>query len=54
MNKALMPLQEKQQELRKQKDYVYDILNDGHKRAKEIADVTMAEVYDRIGIKKFH
>jgi tryptophanyl-tRNA synthetase len=54
MNKALMPLQEKQQELRKKKDYVYDILNDGHKRAKKIAAVTMAEVYDRIGIKKFH
>jgi tryptophanyl-tRNA synthetase len=51
---ALEPLQAKQRDLRKNKDYVYQVLGDGMKRAREIADQTMAEVYERIGIKRFH
>jgi tryptophanyl-tRNA synthetase len=50
----LKPIQEKQKILRDRPDYVFSILQDGHKRAKEIARKTMDEVYERIGIKRYH
>jgi len=52
--KELEPLQKKQQELRTQPDYLFDVLNDGRTRALEIAQKTMADVYAKIGIKRFH
>ncbi|HEC77672.1 MAG TPA: tryptophan--tRNA ligase [candidate division WOR-3 bacterium] len=51
---VLQPLQEKQKELRNRKDYVYKILKEGQKKAKAIAERTMSEVYERIGIRTFH
>jgi tryptophanyl-tRNA synthetase len=54
MCKALGPLQQKQNELCDKPDYVYNILKDGYARAKKIAAKTMEEVYEKIGIKKFH
>lgn len=51
---ALEPLQERQRELRARKDYVYQVLSEGQKRAQQIAEQTMAEVYERLGIKRFH
>jgi tryptophanyl-tRNA synthetase len=54
IDKALQPIREKQTELRKKKDYVQDVLKDGSKRAKAIAEKTMDEVYLKIGIKKYH
>jgi len=52
--KELNPIQERQKELRAKKEYVMGILQDGAKRAQTIAQKTMEEVYDKIGIKKFH
>lgn len=54
MYKELEPIQNKQRGLRSKKDYIYEVLNDGHKKAKKIATGTMAEVYDKIGIKAYH
>jgi tryptophanyl-tRNA synthetase len=54
MHNALAPLQEKQKELRSKPDYVYDILKHGHHEARKIAVTTMKEVYERIGISKYH
>ena len=54
LDKELEPIRQKQLELRKKEDYIYNILEDGSKRAKAIAKKTMAEVYEKIGIKKYH
>lgn len=54
MYNELEPIQKKQKELQGKKDYIYDVLKDGKKRAKEIAEKTMDEVYEKIGIKAFH
>lgn len=54
IDKALQPIRQKQAELRKKKDYIQDVLKDGSKRAKAIAEKTMDEVYSKIGIKKYH
>lgn len=54
MYTALMPLQQKQKELQSKSDYVYGILRDGYTRAKKIAEKTMDEVYEKIGISKYH
>lgn len=54
MYTALAPIQKKQKKLRNKKDYIYSILQDGNKRAKEIAVQTMDDVYEKIGIKSFH
>ncbi len=54
MYKELEPIQKKQKELCRKKDYIYEVLKDGKKRAKAIAKETMDEVYERIGIKVFH
>jgi len=50
----LEPIQKKQRELRSTREYIYDVLKDGRNRAKLIAEKTMGEIYERIGIKAFH
>ncbi len=52
--KVLLPIQEKRQELADKTDYVYNVLSHGEKRAEKIAQQTMAEVYEKLGIRKFH
>jgi len=52
--RELEPLQKKQQELRTKPDYLLDVLKDGSKRAHEIVAKTMADVYTKVGIKRFH
>lgn len=54
MYDALEPIQKRQRELRSKREYVYDVLKDGKKRAKAIAEKTLDDVYERIGIKAFH
>ncbi len=54
MYRVLEPIQEKQRVLRSDKEYVYDILRQGQRKAKEIAARTMDDVYGRIGISLFH
>jgi tryptophanyl-tRNA synthetase len=54
MYTELEPIQKKQKELQNKKEYIYDVLRDGKKRAKKIAVETMDEVYEKLGIKPFH
>jgi tryptophanyl-tRNA synthetase len=54
MFRELEPLQQKQKELRKDRDYLFDVLRDGTTKAQEIAVKTMADVYAKLGIKAFH
>ena len=46
----LEPIRCKYNELMNKSDYVYDILNDGNKKANSIAAEVMDEVYRRIGV----
>lgn len=48
--KALLPIREKRKELDSNPDMVKEIIDNGNKSAKSIAEVTMAEVKDVIGI----
>ncbi len=52
--RTLQPIQEKRQELAANNEYIYEVLSDGKKRAQVIARKTMEEVYERLGIKKYH
>lgn len=52
--RELAPFQEKRDKLLKNPDYVYGVLRDCGQKAEEIAVATMAEVYTKIGIKKYH
>ncbi|UCD20091.1 MAG: tryptophan--tRNA ligase [candidate division WOR-3 bacterium] len=54
MYKILQPIQEKAAELRKDRSYVLEMLNDGQSRAEEIAAQTMDEVYAKLGIRLYH
>ncbi|UCF70386.1 MAG: tryptophan--tRNA ligase [candidate division WOR-3 bacterium] len=54
MYKILQPIQENAAELRKDRTYVLNALNDGQRRAEEIAAQTMDEVYAKLGIKLYH
>ena len=47
---ALHPIREKRNELDSNPDMVKEIIDKGNKRAKSIAEKTMAEVRDVIGI----
>ena len=47
---ALQPVKEKRNELDSNPDMVKDIINKGNARAKSIAEITMVEVKDVIGI----
>jgi tryptophanyl-tRNA synthetase len=51
MMKTLEPIQDKAQELQKQPDQVRDVLEDGAKKAREIAVKTMEEVRERMGLR---
>lgn len=48
---ALAPFRAKRQQLEKNPNEIRDILQDGAKRAREIAAATMAEVRDKVGLK---
>ena len=50
LNQALIPFRTKRAEFEKDKDGVYDILQDGARRAKIIAEKTMEEVRSAIGL----
>ncbi|MEO0095036.1 MAG: tryptophan--tRNA ligase [candidate division WOR-3 bacterium] len=54
MYNALKPIQDRQKELQNKPDYIYEVLQDGYSRAKRIARETIEEVYEKIGIKRFH
>ncbi|MDH4210275.1 MAG: tryptophan--tRNA ligase [candidate division WOR-3 bacterium] len=54
MYKELEPIQEKQFQLRKNREYVLETLRNGRKKAKEIAVQTMDEIYTKLGIKLYH
>jgi len=50
LNAHLEPLREKRDNLAKDPDYVWDILGDGQKRARELARQTMDDVRSAIGL----
>lgn len=50
INQALAPFRERRAELGKNPDYVFDVLRDGAKRARVIAQQTMAEVRAAVGL----
>jgi len=50
LNEALTPFRERRAELNRDPDYVFDVLRDGGKRARVIAQQTMTEVRDAIGL----
>jgi tryptophanyl-tRNA synthetase len=50
LNKDLEPFRAKRAELESKPDYVNDVLNDGGKRARVIAQKTMEEVREAIGL----
>jgi tryptophanyl-tRNA synthetase len=52
--RELTPFQEARKKLLQDPDYVYGILKECGQKAKQIAETTMAEVYVKIGIKKYH
>ena len=52
LNASLAPLRERRAELAKNSDRVWESLRDGARRAGAIADATIAEVRDAIGIVK--
>lgn len=54
MYNELEPLQRKRSELRNNRQYVLEILNNGKRKAKEIAIQTMNEVYAKLGIEPYH
>jgi tryptophanyl-tRNA synthetase len=47
---SLKPLREKRKELLRKEDYIKEILENGAKRAREIAQSTMEKVRKRIGL----
>jgi tryptophanyl-tRNA synthetase len=50
INEALAPFRERRAELSKNPDYVFDVLREGGKRARVIAQQTMAEVRQAVGL----
>ncbi len=52
--KELEPVQIRQKELHTKKEYIYEILSQGRIKAKAIAQRTLQEVYERLGIRRFH
>lgn len=47
----IKPMRERRQELEKNKDLVISIINEGSKRAKEIASAKMSQIRDAVGVK---
>lgn len=54
MYQELEPIQKRQKRLHNSSEYIYEVLTDGQKKAKALAQKTMDEVYEKIGIKKYH
>ncbi len=50
LNKGLEPIREKRKELESRMDYIENIINEGNRKARDIAQKTMAEVKEAIGI----
>jgi tryptophanyl-tRNA synthetase len=50
INEALAPFRDRRVELSKNPDYVFDVLREGGKRAREIAQQTMVEVRNAVGL----
>ena len=50
LNANLVPLRERRSDLSQKPDVIWDVLHDGAKRASVIADQTMAEVREAIGL----
>ncbi|MGL5414813.1 MAG: tryptophan--tRNA ligase [Clostridium sp.] len=53
MQEELRPIREKRKEFEKNIDYVYEVLQKGSKKAREIASGTLDEVRDSMGINYF-
>ena len=51
VNEYLAPIRERRQQFEKDLDYVRDVLSDGNRRANEIANETLAEVTDAMGMR---
>ena len=51
VNEYLTPIRERRQQFEKDLDYVHDVLADGNRRANEIANETLAEVADAMGMR---
>ncbi|MBM3137416.1 MAG: tryptophan--tRNA ligase [Chloroflexi bacterium] len=50
INEVLAPFRDRREELSKDPDYVFDVLREGGNRAREIAQQTMAEVRQAVGL----
>ncbi len=50
LNNHLQPFRQRREEIAKNPDEVWDVLRDGAKRARQIAEVTMVEVRQAIGL----
>jgi tryptophanyl-tRNA synthetase len=50
INKYLEPLRERRRELEKCPDYVKDVLKDGGNQARAIAQKTIEETYQKMGL----
>jgi tryptophanyl-tRNA synthetase len=50
LNNHLQPFRQRREEISKNPDYVWDVLKDGAKRAGQIAEATMVEVRQAIGL----
>jgi len=50
LNAALAPFRAKRAELSKDPDYIHDVLYEGAKRARSIAEQTITEVREAIGL----
>lgn len=53
MQEELRPIREKRKEFEKNIDYIYEVLQNGSTKAREIASATLDEVRDSIGINYF-
>jgi tryptophanyl-tRNA synthetase len=50
INKYLEPLRERRQEYQQRPGYVKEVLEDGGKKARVIAQQTIGEVYEKMGL----
>jgi tryptophanyl-tRNA synthetase len=50
LNRYLTPLREKRREFAARPDYVWDVLREGTARARPLAQATMAEVKEKMGL----
>ena len=50
MNAYLAPIRARREELLRDLDYIEDVLHEGNRRANEIADATLDEVRETMGM----